>query len=122
MARVSDPPQETLDHILDSISHGKDFLSPDRTLTFVQVGRLLGTHPSTPFRWSESGLERDGQRVRLARLKVGGRWVVRLSDLAAFLRRLNPDPPTPTIAAARATVARRKAEERAERALDEIGI
>lgn len=69
---------------------------------FVELRRLPDFIPgrpnkSTVFRWVQSGVNApDGERIRLRSTRIGGRIFARLSDLEAFLRRLNQtDEDTP---------------------------
>lgn len=43
--------------------------------------------------WITEGLQaRDGRRLKLRALKVGGRWTVTIEDLTAFMRAINTEP------------------------------
>ncbi len=49
----------------------------------------LGIHSSTCTRWITRGvLLPDGRRMTLPALRVGGRWMARPGDVAAFVDRL----------------------------------
>jgi hypothetical protein len=60
--------------------------------TLSQVPRLIGTingrpvSPSTVRHWVRSGAQaHDGRRVKLAALRIGGRFALRREDLLGFL-------------------------------------
>jgi hypothetical protein len=107
-------------------------------LSLPEVARLLPisrrgrpVHVATVTRWIVDGvLLRDGTRLRLRGTRLPGRWVVEPAALQEFLVALTADrSATPTSAQrtpqpvpARTPSARRKADERAARRLDEIGI
>jgi hypothetical protein len=81
------------------------------------------THISTLLRWILHGVRGpDGAVVRLEALRLGNRWMTSKEALQRFAERLTPrldgDPvPTP-----RSPAKRQKADERAAKELDKIGI
>jgi hypothetical protein len=107
-------------------------------LSLSAVAHLLPTsrrgrpvHVATVTRWIVDGvLLRDGTRLHLRGTRLPGRWVVEPAALEEFLAALTADragrsPPAPPGSGpppARTPSARRKADERAARRLDEIGI
>ncbi len=84
-------------------------------------GRSGGrANPSTVARWVHKGATAaDGQRVKLAAVRVGGTLYVTERALADFLAALNG--PTAPEAQQRSPAARRKAADEAVRKLDEMG-
>jgi hypothetical protein len=77
----------------------------ERPLTIPQIQRLYPGHrgaektsPSTISRWILKGCRSfSGETIRLAAIRVGGRWLVRSSDLEKFISALGnmpADPPT----------------------------
>jgi hypothetical protein len=77
---------------------------------------------SAILRWVLSGVRGpDGKKVKLEANRLGGRWVTSVEALQRFSDRQTPDEskqaPTP-----RSPAARRRASERADRELDELGI
>lgn len=60
---------------------------------FIPGKRL---HVSTLIRWKDTGvIGADGERIKLKSTRIGGRIYVRLSDLQAFLNRLNSRDDSP---------------------------
>jgi hypothetical protein len=74
------------------------------------IARRCGVTRGTVWRWITAGVAVGPRRVRLAAVRVGGRWMVPADSWSAFDAACNPDPgPTPeapTAAARRATAAR----------------
>jgi hypothetical protein len=107
-------------------------------LSLSDVARLLPTsrsgrpvHVATLTRWIVDGVRlRDGTRLHLRGTRLPGRWVVEPAALEEFLAALTvdragrspPAPPGPGRGRARTPSARRKADERAARELDDAGI
>ncbi|MGH7134800.1 MAG: helix-turn-helix domain-containing protein, partial [Pirellulales bacterium] len=73
-----------------------------------RAARKLGKDPATLWRWREQGVRVRGteQRVRLAMVRLGGRWYIRPADLEAFTAAAAGDDvvETPAIAGAIAVV------------------
>lgn len=100
-------------------------------LTVSQVAKSIpgrtgsrGLAPSTVARWIVSGAPaRNGERVRLAAVRVGGRWLVRPADLQTFFAALGDTTPAATIAKPkrRTETQRRRASEAAARELEKRG-
>ena len=104
-----------------------DPLSED-CITLTEACRLMprgrrGSRPhlSTLLRWIMYGAAgRDGQRVRLAAIRCGGRWLTSRAAIREFCERLTariedlPPPMTPTC--------KRRDDERTAAALAEEGI
>lgn len=97
-------------------------------MTVAQVARSIpgragrdgkGIHPSAVTRWIVQGIPaRNGERVKLAAVRVGGRWMIRPDDLEAFFAALASTTPAAQPAKKRRTEAqRRRATEAAARAL-----
>lgn len=98
-------------------------------LTIAQVSKSLpartgskssGLAPSTVVRWVQSGVPaRNGERVKLAAVRVGGRWMIRQTDLDAFFEALAATEPTATLPTKkrRTEAQRRRASEAAAREL-----
>jgi hypothetical protein len=61
---------------------------------------VFGLDVDTPPSWATRGLRTaDGERVKLAAAKIGGRWFVEPDALAVFLSRVNPSCQQQTVAA-----------------------
>ncbi|MBP3955037.1 hypothetical protein J8F10_07045 [Gemmata sp. G18] len=95
-------------------------------LSLSAVARRLpgrnGTHanPSTVARWVHKGATApDGQRVKLAAVRIGGTLYVTERALADFLTALNG--PATTEVPPRSPAARRKAADEAVRKLNQMG-
>jgi hypothetical protein len=89
MTRPSTTTAQDLEDILAALDPTGDLKRNDRPRTLAALGGLLGVDASTVFRWGKRGTSLDGGRVRLSMIRVGGRWMVRPSALAAYLARLN---------------------------------
>lgn len=87
-------------------------------LSLNEVAQLLDKNLSTVWRWCLTGIKRDGVRVKLPSIVIGGRRYVFRDDLDDFLGALNSDDPTPTKPSAKA---KRRADAAADK-LDSIGI
>jgi hypothetical protein len=98
---------QDLEDILASLDPTGDLTRNDRPRTLAAVGGLLGVDASTVFRWGTKGTSLAGGHVHLRMMRVGGRWMVRPSDLAAYLARLNDGRPTGQNAQAAADSRRR---------------
>jgi len=48
-------------------------------------------HRSTVLRWTECGVDVDGERVYLQAVRVGGRTMTRPADVNAFLAAINAE-------------------------------
>lgn len=95
-------------------------------MTVAQVARSIpgrdgtkGIHPSAITRWVTTGIPaRNGQRVKLAAIRVGGRWLIRPDALDAFFAALgSTEPSAPTKPKRRTEAQRRRASEAAAREL-----
>jgi hypothetical protein len=96
-------------------------------LTVAQLERMIpgrngrkGLNPSAVTRWITSGCRaRNGERIHLAAIRIGGRWMIRPADLDAFFVALAAtDPPSTTTPRRRRTPEqRRRASEAAARSL-----
>jgi hypothetical protein len=98
-----------------SLSQAAKRLPPGRKEAPVSLACVL--------RWVLKGARApDGGLIRLEAVRLGGRWLTSLEALARFAERLTPPTanspasPTPT------PRQKRKAEERAERELERMGI
>jgi hypothetical protein len=73
------------------------------------------------YRWILDGVRTPHGKVRLEAIRLGGRWLTSVEALERFAARQTPEledrPLLP-----RTPVARRRASERAERKLQQIGI
>src|SRR5262245_44274246 len=96
----------------------------EKVLALVQAAKLVPParngkkcHTSTLLRW----ITRGQAGVKLEGLRLGGRWFTSLEALQRFAEALTPDrsadQPTP-----RTPVARNRADEKARRQLDRLGI
>lgn len=95
-------------------------MSYAQAATFVPQRNGKRAHASTVMRWAHDGvIGPDGERIRLATLKVGGRRLITLAALEDFLAKLNADSPADD-APSDADVARRNRETR--KALEAIGV
>jgi hypothetical protein len=106
-----------------------DIISDD-TLTLAEACRLLprgrnGARPhlSTILRWILDGAPAvGGERVRLAALRVGGKWVTSRAALQAFAEALTPASRTCMPSQVRTPTQRQRDLKRTERNLDNNGI
>jgi excisionase family DNA binding protein len=75
---------------------------PVRYLSPPEVARLVpgGTSDEAVYRWIRRGVKHHGRRVKLAAVRVGGRWKVSREALKAFLSTINPGLPGPAVARA----------------------
>lgn len=84
-----------------------------------RAARKLGKDPATLWRWREQGVRVIGteRRVKLAMVRLGGRWYIRPADLEAFAAAAAGDdaPGSPAIAGAIAIATERP--ERTDREL-----
>jgi hypothetical protein len=94
------------------------FAAAARRLPSLRAGRPVS--PATIWRWSAHGCRaRNGERIKLEYLRVGGAAVTSVEALSRFFARLTGEeagpgsscPPTPS-----------KAHKEAEKALDAAGI
>jgi hypothetical protein len=95
--------------------------------TMADAAKSLGTHPSAVSRWILRGIKgRDGQFRRLVASRIGGRWMVRQTDLDEFVAAVTADrldePTTAAVTSPRLPLARQRAIEQAERELTAAGI
>jgi Protein of unknown function (DUF1580) len=104
-------------------------LFPGSYLSLAQVAEAIppGTRgrvsPSTIFRWVTKGVRlRDGSRLRLRTLRLGGRSVVAVEDLKEFIARQQPDQAGDAAPAIRSPAARRRASEAAAKLLEAAGL
>src|SRR5438067_170498 len=81
-----------------------------KMLPSSQDGKQL--HVGTVYRWADIGLLRDGRRVKLETLLIGGRVYTSAEAVQRFLQALNDAPSLPASTAA----------ERADAALDALGV
>jgi hypothetical protein len=80
-------------------------------------------HLSTLIRWVEIGTPGpSGELVRLAALRLGGRWVTTRSAIQAFAEALTPKFSSKPTRRHRTINKRRQAAERAGKALEAAGI
>jgi hypothetical protein len=69
-------------------------MSYAQAATFVPPRNGRRVHASTVMRWGSDGvIGPDGERIRLATLRVGGRRLITLDALEDFLAKLNADSP-----------------------------
>lgn len=96
--------------------------NPAELLTVSQVCRRLpgargARHvtPSTVTRWILTGCPaRDGRRVRLNAIRVGGRWMIRPADLDGFFTALAAETAEPPVVQqTKKTEQRRRSSQRA---------
>jgi Protein of unknown function (DUF1580) len=81
------------------------------------------THISTILRWILTGAKSPtGESVKLEAARLGGKWVTSREALQRFSERLTPDLNQSNEMIIRSPNMRRKAVERAEKQLDQIGI
>jgi hypothetical protein len=101
----------------------------EKTMSLSAAARMLppgrGGRPvslSCVLRWVLNGVRaKSGEVVRLEAVRLGARWVTSVEALERFTERLTPDlgaEPTRRTTAAQRT----RASERAEKALEEIGL
>jgi excisionase family DNA binding protein len=63
-----------------------------KLMTRQEVATRYNVHVDTPKRWAERGvMARDGRRVTLKTIRVGGRVCIDPADLDAFMAALNGD-------------------------------
>jgi hypothetical protein len=92
-----------------------------KRLPRLRAGRPL--HPATVLRWILDGVRgRDGDRIRLEAVRIGGRWCTSAEALQRFLATLSAAPAGPAGPAPRTAGQRQRAAERAGRELDKLGI
>jgi hypothetical protein len=97
----------------------------DEPLRIGEVAHACRVHFSVVWRWIRKGVpaaNEPGQRVRLEAVRAGRQWLISRSALNRFIAATTPrfeDGPRP---APRSPRARRKASERAEKALTEAGV
>jgi hypothetical protein len=100
------------------------------TLTLAEACRLLprgrnGSRPhlSTLVRWITRGTPGpDGRRVRLAAVRVGGKWVTSRAALQEFAAELTPRPSDIAAPPPRTPRQRDRAAAGAAKKLEEVGI
>ena len=103
-------------------------LHTESLITLSQAARMLPpsrrgrpVHLSCVYRWILDGVRTPHGKVRLEGIRLGGRWLTSVEALERFAAAQTPDlsdrPPLP-----RTPAARRRASERAEARLREIGI
>lgn len=97
-------------------------------ITLARAAKLIpgasGKHanPSTLFRWTVSGARAvDGERVKLEFLRVGGRIVTTQAAVRRFMLALTNGTTTAPTPAPRSPAQRRRAVEKAEKRLIEMG-
>src|SRR3954447_6398168 len=103
-------------------------LTSEPALTLSQAAKLVpsyragrATHVSRLVRWIVNGVRADdGRVVRLEAMRLGGQWVTSAAALQRFAEAMTPGPVP--LAPSQTPASRRKAAERAARALDRIGI
>jgi hypothetical protein len=79
--------------------------------------------PSTIFRWIASGVRlRDGRRIRLEAVRLGGRWLTSEQAVQRFIDRQTPNVDADSAALARAPSQRTRRAEQAAEALEAAGI
>lgn len=101
------------------VDRAQEGMSYAQAATFVPRRNGKRVHASTVMRWANDGVRGpNGERVRLATLRVGGRRLVTLAALEQFLATLNADSDDSTESSAEA--AHRHFEVR--RALKDLGI
>jgi len=90
-----------------------------RRLPSIRSGKPVS--PATLWRWSRDGvLARDGSRVRLETVRIGGASCTSIEALSRFFARLSGEDTAPTPAPTATQQA--KAHTRAEATLDAAGI
>jgi hypothetical protein len=92
-----------------------------RLKLFTKLARELGLHVATLGRWRAPGILRDGERVRLWAIRVGGRWMSSDEAVAAFIAALNAEPAS-TPGGPRSPAARSKAVTSTDAELDALGV
>ena len=106
-----------------------DITDPD-TIRLSQACRELPPgrnnsrpHLSTLLRWILTGATApDGRRVKLAAVRLGGKWLTSRVALAEFAAALTPSTDDQATPSPRTPVQRRRASERAARGLESVGI
>jgi hypothetical protein len=107
--------------VIEEIARGEgvSLSQAARRLPSNRGGRPV--HTSCILRWISGGIRlADGRVVRLEAARVAGRWLTSEGALQRFIAAQTPDTsPIPSI---RTPGQRRRASERAARALDKLGI
>jgi hypothetical protein len=81
------------------------------------------THLSTLLRWIQRGARNPaGEIIRLEAIRLGSRWMTSREALQRFAERLTPTTDAPAPSTPRTPTARQRANARAARELDRIGI
>jgi hypothetical protein len=75
---------------------------PGQYLSPLEVARLVpgGASDEAVYRWIRRGVRHHGRRIKLAAVRVGGRWRISPAMLKAFLGAINPGLPGPAVAGA----------------------
>jgi hypothetical protein len=90
-------------------------------VSFAEMARELGKHPSVIQRWRSPGIKvADGTRRRLAAWRVGGTWMTTRSAVAEFIDACTAgcDRPSTGTDVPRSPAEARRSYEAAERELD----
>jgi len=66
----------------------------ERCLSVDQVVKLCKVTKATVSNWIKQGIAVNGTRVKLAAVRIGGRWVIPPDAIPAFVTACNPNPPT----------------------------
>ncbi|MES2208564.1 MAG: helix-turn-helix domain-containing protein [Chloroflexota bacterium] len=86
-------------------------------LTVDEAAAEIRRHRGTVENWIRAGVVVAGRRVKLAAVRVGGRYTVPRAALAAFVAACNPDTAAPVETPGEAATRARRAVEAARRAL-----
>jgi len=105
-------------------------LTTEQTISLPQAAALLPpgrrgarVHLSCVLRWILDGaVGPDGARVKLDGLRVGGRWITSREALQRFAEALTPGQTAKSGAPSRAPTTRERANTRAAKRLEAIGI
>jgi hypothetical protein len=97
-------------------------LGTEEILTLAQGAKFAHTSFCSIWRWVMKGLpDSDGQRVRLRAGKLGGHWITSKEAIQEFMELITPkfgdSSSTP-----RSPSARRRASEKAAKALELMGV
>jgi hypothetical protein len=99
-----------------------DITSPD-LIPLEEAASVVKVHFTSVYRWVLRGVPGpDGQRVRLAAVKLAGRWLTTRAALQEFAERTTPRFDEETLPAPRSPGRRQRASERAAAELARIGI
>lgn len=86
----------------------------------AEAGRIAKVGPRVITRWGRTGFLRNGERVRLELVKLGGKYRTTKNAIVRFIAALNgEDEPAPM---PRTATQRRKASEAAEKELIAMGL